>query len=117
MVWSLRRVSALVLTGGLVLGILPQVSAAHCQATKAKVGHHADHGPGQKDTDRAEQCPHCPPVECQRHQQCVFAGDLSVIESPPRAAQRPDPVGYLRWARFGSINPIQPPTPPPQSRG
>jgi hypothetical protein len=40
-----------------------------------------------------------------------------VIEPTPGVALRSDQAGSPSWTRSGSLNPIQPPTPPPQARG
>jgi hypothetical protein len=92
---TVRRFAATIVAAGLVLGMLPQASAAHCEAASpVQAGHHDDHD--RKDTERAEQCPHCPPADCQRHSQCAFGLDLSLCEPPLGRGRRPEVARYLR---------------------
>jgi hypothetical protein len=109
-----RRFAAILLAVGLVLGLVPQAAAAHCQPTSpTEVGHHDEHG--RKDTDRAEQCPHCPPVDCQRHSQCALGLDWSVVEPSLGLVGPPHAAAYLAVATTTPILTLEPPTPPPQS--
>ncbi len=113
MVWPFRRVAATLVAAGLVLGMFPQASAAHCEsAPPTRAGHHDDHH--SKDTERAEQCPHCPPAECRRHLQCAPQMDLTVVDSPSGRIGRPEATPYQAIPLLGTIARPQPPTPPPQ---
>lgn len=120
MVWPFRRLAATFLAAGLVLGMLPQASAAHCKAAPpAQAGHHDDRHSDHrsKDTERGEQCPHCPPVECQRHNQCAFQVDLTIVDPPLGRVRGPEVARYQAVTPFLTVTSLQPPTPPPQISG
>lgn len=115
MVRPVRRLAATLIAAGFVLGLLPQAGAPHCRsASPVQAGHHGDHH--QKDTDRAQQCPHCPPVECQRHSECASGVDLGSVDLPPVSASRPSVAKYAPVRAALAVVTLQPPTPPPQAK-
>jgi hypothetical protein len=108
--WA-RRIGQALVAIALAVNAAPRATASHCRATPTETGHHHRHD--VKDTDGAGQCPHCPPVECRRHDDCGATADLGVTPARDGSAR---PVGGLI---VSSLAPafrsavFQPPTPPP----